>query len=169
MSEPATTTSTSTSTSKPEEAKKPTAEEMLAEMKAMFQATQEENKKSINLMAEAIVKLNEKIDSVKASAAGGGGGATDWVAVLKEMAGAGKTTSLEELAKLAEGFARTADALERFRHPYRLGPGEAMLMRLGVRAAYPRYMTKTEIDRMERAMRIPEAFEVEEETEHVSE
>jgi len=145
------------------EERKPTTEELLAQIQAQMAAMQAENKKSIDLMAQAIVKLNEKIEAKASNPA-----ASDPLVTLAQVLQP-KTTSLEDFAKQAHAFAIAADALEHFRHPSRIGAGEAFLMRLGVRAGYPRYMTKAELDRVERQMGIWEALEGEEGEEHVRE
>ena len=144
----------------PAEKKKPSLEDVLAQVVK----GQEENRKSISTIASAIVKLNEKIEA-KGSGKGGG---TDPLSVIAKLAG-GEQTSLEGFARQADAFAKAADALNRYRHPSRLGVGEALLMRLGMRAAYPRYMTKTELDKMEKAAGVWETLEATEETGHVSE
>ena len=143
------------------EARMPTTEELLAEV---VQATKE-NRKTIETMAKAIVQLNEKIESKGSSKSGGGGGALGILeAIIKREGGGG----MEQFAKQAKAFADVADAVERFRHPSKIGLGEALLMRVGMRAAYPRYMTKKELERFEKEGGVWEALE-EEETGHVSE
>ena len=147
---------------KKEEPRMPTTEELLAEViKA-----QKENKESINMMAKAIVQLNKKIESKGSSKSEGGGGALGILeAIIKREGGGG----LEQFARQAKAFADVADAVERYRHPSRIGLGEALLMRVGMRAAYPRYMTKKELERFEREAGVWEALEEAEETGHVSE
>jgi len=146
-----------------EHQKTPTVEEILAQMQAQIVAMQAENKKSIDLMAQAIVKMNEKIEAKGNPAQG-----TDPLVALAQVLQP-KGTGLEDFAKQARAFAVAADALEHFRHPSRIGAGEAFLMRLGVRAGYPRYMSKAELQRVEREMGIWEALEGEEGEEHVRE
>jgi len=144
-----------------EEKKKPTVEELqgdLAEMKV-----------AMKTMAEAIVKLNEKIEAGKTASGGTASGAGDFIALLKGLAESGKKeTDLETVAKSARALAELGAAIDHFRNPPRLGMGEAFLMRLGVRAAYPRYMTKAELEKMERISGISEVFG-EGESEHIEE
>jgi len=149
----------------PEQATAPPKQDALTLMAAQLEEMRAEFKRTTATLAEAIVKINEKVEA-KAAAGGSGGGDAITQVLAKVMEG--DKTSLEAFAKQAEGFARAADALERFRHPSRIGVGEALLMRAGVRAIYPRYMTKAEIAKAERVLGVWEAFE-EGETEHVSE
>lgn len=150
--------------SKPEEKEKrqkmPTTEELLAEV---VQATKA-NQQSIQTMAEAIVKLNEKIE---AQGSGKKSGGSDALSIIEKLVNP-KSGGLEQFASQARAFAQAADAIEHFRRPSRLGVGEALLMRLGVRAAYPRYMTKTELEKLEKRAGVWEVLEGEE-TGHVSE
>jgi len=141
-------------------------EPSMRQMLDLMAKQQEETRKQMNTLAEAIVKINEKVEAKGASSSGGGD-----VEAFTKIANmfAPKSTSLDDFARMAEGFARAADAIEHFRRPSRIGAGEAYLMRLGVRAGYPRYMTKAELARMESAIGITEAFEGEGESEHVSE
>ncbi|NVM23523.1 MAG: hypothetical protein HWN68_17290 [Desulfobacterales bacterium] len=143
------------------EARTPTTEELLAEV---VRATKE-NRKTIETMAKAIVQLNKKIESKGGSSKSGGGGALGILeAIIKRESG-----GLDQFAKQAEAFARAADAIEHFRRPSKIGVGEALLMRVGMRAAFPRYMTKKELERFERVGGVWEALEEAEETGHVSE
>lgn len=144
---------------KEQEARMPTTEELLAEV---VQATKE-NKKTIQTMAEAIVQLNQKIES-KGSSKSGGGAIGILEAIMKREGG-----GIEQFAKQARAFAQAADAVEHFRHPSKIGVGEALLMRLGMRAAFPRYMTKKELEKFEKMGGVWEVLEGVEETGHVSE
>jgi len=128
----------------------------------------EEQRKVLAAMGAGLLELSER---VKAKESGGAGGSKDFMEFLKGLFGTGASDPFEQLAKHAEGMAKAADALERFRNPYRLGVGEAALIRLGLRAGMPRYMTKHEMARMEKQMGITGALEEveEEESEHVKE
>jgi len=140
------------------EPKKPSIEEVLAQMQkqqaqmqAQIAALAVDNKKSIDLMASAIVKLNEKIE-----AKGGnpkGEGTSDWIEVLKELAGAGKPSSLDEAAKSVGGLVKFAEEMDRFRHPFDLEGtlAKRLLWRQGMRSGgIPRYMTKDEMKRYDK-------------------
>jgi len=131
----------------------------LEEMRAEF-------KKTTLTLAEAIVKINEKVD---AKAGGGGGSGDALTAVLSQVLRQPTAMPIEDFAKQAEAIAKAADAIDRFRIKPNIGAGEAYLMRLGLRAGYPRYMTKHELARMEKAMGIIGAFEEEEGGGHVTE
>jgi len=150
---------------KPEEKKALTYEEILD---ALVKDSAE-NKKAIDVMAQAIVKLNEKIEGLKAG--GGGNPQQDLFGFLKSLTEK-KEGEIDAVVKGAENLARLAESLDRFRNPPRLSVSDAMLMRLGIRAAYPRYMTKAELARIEKAAGVFEALEEGTSagsTEHVSE
>jgi len=161
-----------------EEQKKPTVEELLALMQAQLIAFQAENKKSIDLiasenkksielMASAIVKLNEKIEAKPAK----GEGTSEWIEVLKDLAGAGKPSSLEEAAKSVGGLVKFAEEMDRFRHPFDFEGALAkrLLWRQGMRVGgIPRYMTKLEMKRYDKLLDTAFGLEEEEgEEEHV--
>jgi len=129
----------------------------LEEMRAEFKRTTE-------LLAKAIVDINTKVD---AKAAGGGGG-DPLSAVLAQVLKQPTAMPIEDFAKQAEAIAKAADAIDRFRIKPPLGVGEALLMRIGMRAAFPRYMTKAELARYERTLGAIGAFG-EEEGGHVTE
>jgi len=149
-----------------EEEKKPkTVEEWIAKLAA----DQYENKKAIDLLAQAVVELNRKLTVGASGQPAQEQGGLGIIEQLAKIAGMGKKeSSVEELAKSVEGLVRVADSLDRFRHPSRMSVGDALLMRMGMRAGYPRYMTKAEIERAEKMLGIWEALEGEGE-EHVSE
>jgi len=98
-------------------------------------------------IADALVKKEE----AKKPAMGG-----DLISALASAVGG--RFDIESLKKQAKTLAEIADALEQFRRPSRLGVGEALLMRLGVRAAYPRYMTKHELKELEKRLGIWETL-----------
>ena len=103
----------------------------------------------------------------------GGGGKKKELGTLGEILGAilggdKKGASIDDMAKSAESMVRLSEAMDRFRHPSRLGYGEALLMRAGVRAALPRYMTKAEMRKFERQVTAWEEGEGEGEHEHVT-
>jgi len=157
------------------EQKKLTVEELLAQVQAQMAAMQAENKKSIDVMAQAIVALNEKIEAKSNPAKEG---TSDWIAVLKELAGAGKPSSLEEAAKSVGGLVKFAEEMDRFRHPfdYEGALAKRLLWRQGMRSGgIPRYMTKEELKRydkyFDRALGLEEeeGGEGEEGEEHVRE
>jgi len=147
----ATPTAPTTEPSPTEEQKKPTVEELLAQMQAEMKANNEANKQAIDLMAQAIVKLNEKIEAKPNPSEGGD--ATAWITVLKELAGGGKPSSLEEAAKSVGGLVKFAEEMDRFRHPFD-GEGalaKRLLWRQGMRVGgIPRYMTKEELKRYDK-------------------
>jgi len=156
----------------PAEEKKPTVEELLVQMQGQMVEMQAENKKSIDLMAQAIVKLNEKIEAKPNPSEGGGAG--DWITVLKELTGAGKPSSLEEAAKSVGALAQFAEQMDRFRHPfdYEGALAKRLLWRQGMRAGgIPRYMTKDELKRYDKYLDLSLGLKEEEEgeSEHVSE
>lgn len=136
---------------KPEEKKALTYEEILD---ALVKDSAE-NKKAINMMAQAIVKINEKVEAL---GKGGGNPQQDLFGFLKSLTEKKEGGELDAVVKGVENLARVGEALDRIRNPPRLGIGEAMLMRLGMRAAYPRYMTKAEIERIEREAGVFEAL-----------
>jgi len=152
-----------------EEQKPTTVKELLAE----FRATREENKKSIDLMAQAIVGLNEKIEAKPNPKEGGD--ASEWLVTLKELAGGGKESSLKEAAKSIKGLVKFAEYMDRFRHPYDYEGALAkrLLWRQGMRSGgIPRYMTKEEMKRYDKELDQMFGLEGEEggeggETEHV--
>jgi len=155
-----------------EEEKKPlTTEEILSKLAAESY----ENRRAINAIAEAMVKLKQDIDTLKAGGGGAGAGTPSPKAVedLLKAFGLGekKETDLESIVKSAKALAELSDSLDRFRNPARLDLGIAWLARLGMRAAFPRYMTKAELARREREIAtlsgLEEEFEGEGETEHV--
>jgi len=136
---------------------------------AALMAQQEQTNKAIASLAEAVVRLNEKIEAKAGGGeSGGGGGAAEAIKVVDKLLGGSEPMSIEGFARQAEAVAKAADAIERFRHPSRIGIGEALLMRAGLRAAMPRYMTKAELQRYDRLLGVAEVLE-REETEHVSE
>jgi len=158
------------STEKPEEegtppaapATAPTVEQMLAQLIREH----EEDRKKIDMLAQAIVEVNKKAEG-KASQGNPSGG-TDALSVIAQLV-APKGGTTEDFAKQAESFVRISESLDRFRNPSRIGLGEALLMRAGLRAIYPRYMTKAEIEKAEKALGTWEALEEKEgETEHVT-
>jgi len=151
--------------------KKPSVEELFAQMQAQMLALQAENKKSIDLLAQAVVKLNEKIEAKGSNPSGGGG--SDWMKVLAELAGAGKPSSLEEAAKSVGGLVKFAEEMDRFRHPFDFEGtlAKRMLWRQGMRAGgIPRYMTREELKRYDKYLDRAFGFEEEEggeEHEHI--
>jgi len=140
------------------EPKKPSIEEVLAQMQnqqaqmqAQIAALAVDNKKSIDLMASAIVKLNEKIEAKGSNPKGEG--TSDWIEVLKDLAGAGKPSSLEDAAKNVAALTKFAEAMDRFRHPfdYEGAVAKRLLWRQGMRSGgLPRYMTKEELKRYDK-------------------
>jgi len=140
-----------------QEEQKPQAlstEEVLAKLSADLYETRKQNE----LMAKAIVELNKKIESIPKQ----GQGEANLFTFLEKMAGKSKEGGIDEVVKGAESLARLADSLDRFRHPSSLSVGDALAMRAGYRAMVPRYMTKTEIERLERARGITTVLEGEE-------
>jgi len=121
----------------------------LEQLVAELVKSNEENRRNIELMAKAIVEVNKKVEG-KAQGGNPSQG-TDALTFLASLVNP-KGGSMEDFAKQAKSFAEIADALERYRHPSRLGVGEALLMRLGMRSAFPRYMTKAEIQRAEKML-----------------
>jgi len=161
--------------------KKPTVDELFAQMQDLIIAQQAENKKAIelvasrnaqaiNTLAQAIVKLNEKIEAKPNPAKGEG--TSDWIGVLKDLAGAGKPSSLEEAAKNVESLTKFAEAMDKFRHPfdYEGAVAKRLLWRQGLRSGtLPRYMTKEELKRYDKFLATSLGVEEEEEgeAEHV--
>lgn len=150
--------STSETTPPTEPPETPSVESQLAELRV-----------GMKTMAEAIVKLNEKIEAGK-TASGGTASGGDFISLLAKLAaGEGKKeTDLETVAKSAKALAELGAALDHYRNPPRLTMSDAILMRLGMRAAMPRYMTKAELERAERILGVSEVFS-EGTSEHVEE
>jgi len=152
-----------------EEQKKPTVEELLAQMQAEMKANNEANRQAIDLMAQAIVKLNEKIEAKPNPSEGGD--AAEWLKVLKDLSG-GEKSSLEEAAKHVGGLVKFAEEMDRFRHPfdYEGALAKRLLWRQGIRgSAIPRYMTKEELKRYDKYLDQSLGLEEEGGEEHVPE
>lgn len=149
--------------------KKPNIVELFAQMQAQLVAIQAENKKSVDLLAQAVVKLNEKIEAKPNPDKAEG----DWIALLAKLAGGGNPSSLEEAAKSVGGLVKFAEQMDRFRHPfdYEGALAKRLLWRQGIRAGgVPRYMTKEELKRYDKFLDRSLGLEEEEgETEHVAE
>ena len=119
--------------------------------------------KQIEALSEAILKVADKVDA-------GGGGKSEggaFARVLETILGGGKGGGLGDVAKTAEGLVKVAEAMDRFRNPPRMSYAEALLMKAGMRAALPRYMTKAELRKYERQLIAWEGLGEEGETEHL--
>ena len=130
----------------------------------------EKQQKQIDDLNKGVVQLAKALKDLRD---GGGGGKKKELGTLGEVLGAilggdKKGASIDDMAKNAESMVRLSEAMDRFRHPSRLGYGEALLMRAGVRAALPRYMTKAEMRKFEKQVTAWEEGEEEGEHEHIS-
>ena len=130
----------------------------------------EKQQKQIDDLTKGVVQLAKAVGDMREG--GGGGKKKKELGTLGEVLGAilagdKKGGSIDDMAKTAESMVKLGNALDQFRNPPRLGFGEALLMRAGMRAALPRYMTKAEIDKYERQITAWEAGE-EGEHEHIS-
>jgi len=117
----------------------------------------------IDTLAKAVVALNQKVEGLKSSGGGAGGG-EEFLKVIRELAGGteGGGMSMENFVKTAENMARAGAAIDNFRNLFRISPAEAMLMRAGLdrlRHPMPRYMTKEEIRRYEKLLGVEGALE----------
>lgn len=147
-----------------ENKKKDTAKEPQKKIN-LYEVLEEQNKK-IDALSDAMLTIAKRVDE------GGGAPAkseeTGFVGLIsKIIGGEGRGGGIADVAKSAESLARLAESLDRFRNPARMSYGDALLMRLGVRAAYPRYMTRAEMRRLEKQMGIMEGLSEEGETEHL--
>ncbi|NVM57051.1 MAG: hypothetical protein HWN51_02890 [Desulfobacterales bacterium] len=130
----------------------------------------DKQQKQINDLTQGLVDVAKAVGQMRE---GRGGGKKKELGTLGDVLGAilggdKKGASIDDMAKNAESMVRLSEAMDRFRHPSRLGYGEALLMRAGVRAALPRYMTKAEMRKFEKQVTAWEEGEEEGEHEHIS-
>jgi len=94
----------------------------------------EQQQKQLDLLAKAVVELSDKQKAQR----GQGGGTTDLISLLREIAGGGeKKVDLKSITEAARYWALLADAVDHYRHPSTPYSGaDRFLMRAGARSVY---------------------------------